>query len=70
MERVFVERWHDLEENVALDVWFVPDLARYEVIAGELLVYSSANMSEILFWCMGKPVPEAAVEPIDLSFGD
>jgi hypothetical protein len=65
--RVFVERWHDLEAGTPFDVWFDPDLARYEVVAGQLVVFSGAHLAEILFWCMGMDVPSRAIEPIDLS---
>lgn len=65
--RVFVERWHDLESNTPLDVWFDEDLARYEVIAGALVVFTGAHLVDVLFWCMGMPVPaKTNVEPIDL----
>jgi hypothetical protein len=66
--RVFVERWHDLEAQAALDVFFDEGLARYEVVAGELVVFTSAHLVEVLFWCMGMPRSTTAttVEPIDL----
>jgi hypothetical protein len=66
--RVFVERWHDLEAQAALDVWFDEDLARYEVVAGELVVFSATHLVEVLFWCMGTPPPmTTTADAIDVS---
>jgi hypothetical protein len=49
--RQFVERWYG-DDGVAFDVVFDPELARFDVVAGELVVFSHAAFVEILRWCM------------------
>jgi len=49
--RQFIERWYD-EDGVAFDVFFDPALARFDVVAGELVVFSHHAFVEVLRWCM------------------
>jgi hypothetical protein len=47
----FVERWYD-EDGVALDVFFDPELARFDVVSRGLVVFSHGAFVEVLRWCL------------------
>ena len=55
--RRFVERWYG--DGVSYDVVFDDDPARFDVLAGELVVFTSSDFVDVLRWCMR---PEAALE--------
>ncbi len=66
--RRFVERWYG-EDGAAFDVFFDEDLARFDVVAGEVVVFSHAAFVEVLRWCMREegPAPELSSHAIELS---
>jgi pantothenate kinase-related protein Tda10 len=66
VERVFVERWMG-EGDELFDVWFVPELARFEVVAGSLVVFTSSEFAAVLHWCMGSEHAPRVSEGIDMS---
>lgn len=64
--RQFIERWYG-EDGVALDVYFDPALARFDVVAGELVVFSHAAFVEILRWCMRDDAPSDDVPALGVE---
>ncbi len=55
--RTFVERWYG--ENVTYDVMFDSVTRQFDVVAGELVVFSAGEFVAVLHWCMR---PEAPLE--------
>lgn len=63
----FVERWYT-DGDRALDVWFVHAIARFEVRAGDEVLFSSTQFVDVLRWCMHDETPAVTLaEAIDLS---
>lgn len=76
MPRTFVERW--FVEEGACDVFWHDERARFEVRAGERLLFEASALVEVLRWGMGLPIEaapqahdhEAGVEPSELEPAD
>lgn len=54
MRGTFVERWYR-DGDAPLEVFFVDELARFEVRAAGDVVFTSAAFVEVLRWCMHGP---------------
>jgi hypothetical protein len=68
--RQFVERWYG-EDGRAFDVIFDTELARFEVVSDDVVVFGHAAFVEVLRWCMRDDAPvEVNVESIELSVWD
>ena len=68
MEASFIERW--FESSSILDVYFVHELALFEVRAGDRVVFTSAELAAVLRWFLHDEVPEidlADAEGVDPS---
>jgi hypothetical protein len=55
--RTFIERWYS--ESVTYDVVFDDVTRQFDVVAGEIVVFSAGDFVEVLHWCMR---PEAPLE--------
>lgn len=53
--RTFVERWYG--EDVSYDVFYDHDHARFDVCAGEIVVFTSSEFVDVLNWCMRPEQP-------------
>ena len=64
--RTLVERWYG--EGVTYDVVFDSVTRQFEVVAGEVVVFTAGAFVDVLHWCM-RPEQEAvrsSREPIEL----